>query len=107
MPKVENIQPILDRLNGLEGVANGYTTKCTQNGAIRLLCNSMDVNNKISQELHNNNAELLRINCVKIVASALLYAIYTPPQSPSGYTSSSLLTNACQDSYTEKKIRDI
>ncbi|KAL7726700.1 hypothetical protein ACLKA6_012777 [Drosophila palustris] len=61
LPKEEKIQPILYRLNGLEGVANGYTTKCTQNGAIRLLCNSTDVYNKISQELHNNNAELLRI----------------------------------------------
>ncbi|KAL7725162.1 hypothetical protein ACLKA6_017319, partial [Drosophila palustris] len=58
LPKVDKIQPILDRLNGLDGVANGYTTKCTQNGAIRVHCKTIEVYNKISQELNNNNAEL-------------------------------------------------
>ncbi|KAL7726062.1 hypothetical protein ACLKA6_008520 [Drosophila palustris] len=55
---VDQIQPLLDRLNKLEGVTNGYTTKCTQNGAIRLHCNSMEVYNKISTELDNDNTEL-------------------------------------------------
>ncbi|KAL7726705.1 hypothetical protein ACLKA6_012782 [Drosophila palustris] len=59
LPKVEKYQPILYRPNGLEGVANGYTTKCTQNGAIRLLCNSMDVYNKISRELHNRGFRIV------------------------------------------------
>ncbi|KAL7726723.1 hypothetical protein ACLKA6_012800 [Drosophila palustris] len=78
LPKAENIQPILHRLNGLEGVANGYTTKCTQIGAIRLLCNSTDVYNKISQELYNNNAELLRINCPKWIQEQLMADGYMP-----------------------------
>ncbi|KAM8702900.1 hypothetical protein ACLKA7_005270 [Drosophila subpalustris] len=46
LPKVDQIQPLLDRLNKLEGVTNGYTTKCTQNGAIRLHCNSMEIYQK-------------------------------------------------------------
>ncbi|KAM8702905.1 hypothetical protein ACLKA7_005275 [Drosophila subpalustris] len=58
LPKVEQIQPLLDRLDKLEGVKNGYTTKCIQNGAIRLHCNSMEIYNKISAELHNDNTEL-------------------------------------------------
>ncbi|KAL7725645.1 hypothetical protein ACLKA6_005704 [Drosophila palustris] len=58
LPKVDQIQPLLDRLNKLEGVTNGYTTKCTQNGAIRLHCSSMEIYQKISTELDNDNTEL-------------------------------------------------
>ncbi|KAL7724560.1 hypothetical protein ACLKA6_012871 [Drosophila palustris] len=58
LPKVAQIQPLLDRLDKLEGVKNGYNTKCIQNGAIRLHCNSMEIYNKISAELHNDNTEL-------------------------------------------------
>ncbi|KAL7726411.1 hypothetical protein ACLKA6_004551 [Drosophila palustris] len=58
LPKVEQIQPLLDRLDKLEGVKNGYNTKCTQNGAIRLHCSSMEIYQKISTELNNDNTEL-------------------------------------------------
>ncbi|KAL7726418.1 hypothetical protein ACLKA6_004558 [Drosophila palustris] len=58
LPKVEQIQPLLDRLDKLEGVTNGYNTKCTQNGAIRLHCSSMEIYQKISTELNNDNTEL-------------------------------------------------
>ncbi|KAL7725642.1 hypothetical protein ACLKA6_005701 [Drosophila palustris] len=56
--KIVNSKPLLDRLNKLEGVTNGYTTKCTQNGAIRLHCSSMEIYQKISTELNNDNTEL-------------------------------------------------
>ncbi|KAL7725902.1 hypothetical protein ACLKA6_000669 [Drosophila palustris] len=58
LPRVEKIQPLLDRLNSIEGVANKYTTKCIQNGAIRLHCKDMDTYTIISAELQKDNMEL-------------------------------------------------
>ncbi|KAL7725660.1 hypothetical protein ACLKA6_005719 [Drosophila palustris] len=58
LPRVEKIQPLLDRLNSIDGVANKFTTKCIQNGAIRLHCNDMDTYNTISAELQKDNMEL-------------------------------------------------
>ncbi|KAL7724166.1 hypothetical protein ACLKA6_018648 [Drosophila palustris] len=58
LPRVEKIQPLLDRLNSIDGVANKYTTKCIQNGAIRLHCKDMDTYTIISAELRKDNMEL-------------------------------------------------
>ncbi|KAL7724239.1 hypothetical protein ACLKA6_004610 [Drosophila palustris] len=58
LPRVEKIQPLLDRLNSIDGVANKFTTKCIQNGAIRLHCNDTDTYTIISAELQKDNMEL-------------------------------------------------
>jgi len=58
LPRVEKIQPLLDRLNSINGVINGFYTKCTQNGAIRLQCSNLEVYQKISTELQNDNTEV-------------------------------------------------
>ncbi|KAM8702128.1 hypothetical protein ACLKA7_005572 [Drosophila subpalustris] len=58
LPRVKKIQPLLDRLNSIDGVANKYTIKCIQNGALRLHCKDMDTYTIISAELQKDNMEL-------------------------------------------------